>query len=83
MKTAMTYIGTLDSKNRLTIRKSHFKYYKVYALASGVVVLEPQKIDPVTSLSPELLKQIDTSVANYRKGNVSDPIDVDAVAKKT
>ena len=74
MKTTMSYSATLDSKNRLVIRKPLYKYYKVSVLSSGAIVLEPQKLVPAMTISKETLDEIDSSVASLKENDVSGPV---------
>jgi hypothetical protein len=76
MKTTMSYSATLDSKNRLVIRKPLYKYYKVSVLSSGAIVLEPQKLVPAMTISKETLDEIDSSVASLKENDVSGPVDL-------
>ena len=43
MEIIRNYIATLDSKKRLTLRKTDIKYYEVKEYDNGCIVLEPRK----------------------------------------
>ena len=56
MEIIRNYIATLDSKKRLTLRKTDIKYYEVKEYDNGCIVLEPRKLEPISSVSLETLQ---------------------------
>lgn len=76
MEAVRTYTSTLDSKKRVTIRGASYKHYEVREYENGCIVLEPRELKAPKTISAKTLKDIDESVANFRKGKVSEPIDL-------
>ena len=70
------YSAKLDSKKRITIRGAKFDHYKVRELENGKIELSPQALVDVNAISPKTLKMIDKSVANFKSGKASKPIDL-------
>lgn len=76
MEVIKDYIAHIDSKKRLTLRGSKYDYYKVKEYDNGYVVLEPRELVKPREISKESLKEMDTAVLNFKKGKVSDPVDL-------
>ncbi len=76
-----TYEGKLDEKKRLVIRGARHKYYHVREEPNGMIVLTPQTIVDV-GISPRALAMLDSSVANFKKGIVSEVIDLSKYRKR-
>lgn len=70
------YDAKLDSKKRLTIRGTKFEHYKVQVTASGTLILKPQVLVDLDSISENTLKMIEKSVKSFKKGKASKPIDL-------
>ena len=81
MEMTSGYVATLDSKNRLTIRKAKHKYYAVQTQKNGVICLIPQKLVPAIEVSKKMLEEMDRIVANFKEGSVSEPIDLSSFKK--
>lgn len=69
-------IAHTDSKKRITLRKSKFKYYDVKEYDNGCLILEPRELVKPQGTSNNALKVMDDSIANYEKGKVSAPVDL-------
>lgn len=76
MQVINNYIAHTDNKKRITLRKSKFKYYEVKEYDNGCLVLVPRELVKPKSISNETLKVMDRSIANFKKGKVSAPIDL-------
>ena len=76
-----SYVATLDSKKRMTIRNAKYKYYIVNTAPNGVVVLQPQKMVPAATISKKTLAMMDKAIANMKKGKVSDAVDLSMFLK--
>ncbi len=76
-----TYEGKLDEKKRLVIRGARHKYYHVREEPNGMIVLTPQTLVDV-GISPRALAMLDSSVANFKKGIVSEVIDLSKYRKR-
>lgn len=77
MRTAVReYIAKLDAKKRLTLRSSHFEYYRVQEMDDGTILLEPRELTVPFQVSAATLGMMDEAVANLRGGKVSQPLDL-------
>ena len=76
-----SYEGKLDEKKRLVIRGARHKYYHVREEPNGMIVLTPQTLVEV-EISPRALAMLDSSAANFKKGIVSDAIDLSKYRKR-
>ncbi|MBN2357683.1 hypothetical protein JXO59_16335 [candidate division KSB1 bacterium] len=76
MKVIKEYDAKLDNKKRLTIRGAKYDHYKVRELSDGKIELSPQVLIEADHLSENTLKMIEKSVANLKKGKVSEPIEL-------
>lgn len=73
------YDAVLDSKKRITIRGDHAgKHVHVKKFKNGVIVLEPRELVRPSTLSEKSLEMLYSSLENFDKGIVSEPIDLDA-----
>ncbi len=70
------YETNLDSKKRLTVREAQFQHYVVEVYSNGKVVLNPRVLVDPNSISKNTLKMIEKSMKNLKKGNVSEPVDL-------
>ncbi|HZW37926.1 MAG TPA: hypothetical protein VFF33_01360 [Ignavibacteriaceae bacterium] len=71
------YSAKLDNKNRLTLRESKFYHYKVRVKKDGTIILKPQILVDLDSISENTYKMIKKSVENLKKGKASKPINLD------
>jgi hypothetical protein len=78
----LSYEGKLDSKKRIVIRGAQHKYYKVREQPNGSIVLTPQKPIEIEPISPRSMAMLESSIANFKKGIVSDVIDLSIYRKK-
>jgi len=78
VKKAVTqeYDAKLDSKKRLTIRGGKYDHYKVVEFENGDVLLKPQILLNVDEISEHTLQMITSSMENFKKGKVSEPVDL-------
>ncbi len=72
------YDAKIDVKKRVTIRGAHFDHYHVIEYPDGKIVLEPRELVTPFELSKKTLAMMDSSVAKYKVGAVSTPIDLSA-----
>ena len=79
MQTAVVkeYDAHLDMKKRVTLRGAQAEYYAVRMFDDGHIVLEPRVLVPPEMISKRTLKMLDKAATNFKKGNVSKPIDLD------
>lgn len=70
------YDARLDSKKRLTLRGVPFEYYHVSEMKDGTIVLEPRELVAPFEVSEKTLKMMDEAAVNFRKGKVSEKIDL-------
>jgi len=71
------YDAHIDIKKRVTLRGAEAEYYAVRMFDDGHIVLEPRVLVPPEMISKRTLKMLDTAAANFKKGKVSKPIDLD------
>lgn len=76
MEIIKDYTAHTDGKKRITLRGAKYDYYKVTEYDNGCVVLEPRELVRPKGISEESLKVMDKSVANFKKGKVSAPVDL-------
>ncbi len=70
------YDVAADAKRRISLRHAKTKYYRVRALSNGSFLLEPRVLVPPQTLSPRVLKMLDQSAENLKKGVASPQIDL-------
>ena len=75
-KVIKEYLAKVDSKKRISVRGATFDHYQVKEYDDGRIVLFPRVIVDPFQVSEKTLKVIDESVANFKKGIVSPPIDL-------
>ena len=68
MQVINNYIAHTDSKKRITLRKSKFKYYDVKEYDNGCLVLEPRVMTKPEGISDKALKVMDESITNFKEG---------------
>lgn len=72
------YEAKLDNKHRITIRSTDFQYYKVKEYGDGHLELLPRVLVDPNEISVKSLNMMDKSIENLKKGNVSEPINLDS-----
>jgi hypothetical protein len=70
------YDVAADAKKRISLRHAKTKYFRVRALSNGSFLLEPRVLVPPQAVSPRVLKMLDKSAENLKKGIASPPIDL-------
>lgn len=76
MRMVKNYVAHMDGKKRITIRGGLYQYYDVKEYENGCIILEPRELTAPDTISARTLKSIDEAVENYKKGIVSEPIDL-------
>lgn len=82
MSPVSEYDAKIDVKKRLTLRGAQYGHYHVKEFQDGRIVLEPRELVKPFTVSRRTLKMMDSSMANMKKGLVSDPIDLSAFSTK-
>ena len=72
------YSITADAKRLISLRNSKSKHFNVKKLSNGSFLVEPAVLVPMSAVPARTLRMIERSVANLRKGIVSDPVDLSA-----
>ena len=80
-KLSKEYEAKLDNKKRLTVRESQYEYYHVSEFDDGTIILKPCVLVDADLLSENSLKTMDDSIKNFKKGRVSQKIDVERYLK--
>ena len=70
------YDVAADAKKRISLRRAEAKYYRVRCLSNGSFLLEPRMLVPPQAISARVLKMLDQSAQNLKKGVTSPPIDL-------
>jgi hypothetical protein len=70
------YDVAADAKRRISLRRAKAKYFRVKALSNGSFLLEPRVLVPPQAVSPRVLRMLDQSAENLKKGLASPPIDL-------
>jgi len=70
------YDVAADAKKRISLRRPKTKYFRVRALSNGAYLLEPRMLVSPEALSARVLKMLDRSAQNLKKGIASPPIDL-------
>ena len=65
-----------DAKSRISLRGAKTKYFHVMALSNGSFVLEPRVLVDPEKIPARTLKMLESSVASFKKSEVSAPIDL-------
>ena len=81
MSPVSEYDAKIDVKKRLTLRGATYGHYHVREYKDGRIVLEPRELVKPFTVSRRTLKVMDSSMANLKKGIVSDSIDLSAARK--
>ena len=70
-----SYDAKIDSKKRITLRNAFYEYFHVEEYDDGRILLEPRELTKLFQVSVNTLKMMDTSMENFNKSLVSEPID--------
>jgi hypothetical protein len=70
------YDVAADAKRRISLRHSKTKYFRVRSLSDGSFLLEPRVLVPPKAIPARVMKMLDQSAANLKKGVVSPSIDL-------
>lgn len=76
VKAVKEYVAHLDNKKRITLRGVDYQYYMVKEYGNGCIVLEPRELTTPESISARTLEDMDRAVNNFKKGNISQPIEL-------
>lgn len=76
MEAVKDYTVHIDSKKRVTLRGAAYQYYNVREYTNGCIVLEPRELKIPESISARTLEDMDRAVANFKKGDVSEAVDL-------
>ena len=76
MTSVKDYTVHIDSKKRVTLRGALYQYYNVKEYDNGCIILEPRELTVPESISAATLKDMDNAISNFKKGSVSQPIDL-------
>ena len=77
MKAAIKeYDAKIDTKKRITLRGSEYDYYHVIEFPNGKIELQPRVLVEPFEISEDTLRMMDSAMDNYKKGIVSEPIDL-------
>ncbi|MCI7127702.1 MAG: hypothetical protein MR934_05540 [Clostridium sp.] len=76
MEAVKDYTVHIDSKKRVTLRGAAYQYYNVREYKNGCIILEPRELTVPESVSARTLKDMDRAIANFKKGNVSEAVDL-------
>ena len=76
MAQVMEYDAKVDVKKRVTLRRAAFGYYHVQEYPNGKILLDPRELVAPFEVSKKTLAVMDSSMANFKKGKVSKPIDL-------
>jgi hypothetical protein len=82
MSPVSEYDAKIDMKKRLTLRGARYGHYHVMEYKDGRIVLEPRELVEPFAVSRRTLKMMDRSMANLKRGVVSDPIDLSRVVSE-
>lgn len=82
MKTTVReYNAKLDSKKRITIRGAKAEFYHVTEKEDGSIELSPRELVHPDEISEKTLKMMDKAIEKFKKGEVSDPVDLEELEK--
>lgn len=76
MEAVKDYTVHIDSKKRVTLRGATYQYYNVKEYQNGCIILEPRELKVPESISKRTLNEMDKAIANFKKGDVSEAIDL-------
>ena len=75
------YDAKIDIKRRITLRGSSYDYYHVIEYPNGKIELQPRVLVEPFEISEDTLRMVDSSMANLKKGQASEPIDLSSFAE--
>ena len=73
-----TYDVKIDSKKRITLRDTSYKYYHVEMFEDGRIVLEPRELVAPLTISENSFAMMDQAMENLEHKNVSPAVDLSA-----
>ena len=76
MDAVKDYTVHVDSKKRVTLRGAAYQYYNVREFQNGCIILEPRELTVPESISARTLSDMDRAIANFKKGDVSEAVDL-------
>lgn len=76
MEAVKDYTVHIDSKKRVTLRGAAYQYYNVREYKNGCIILVPRELIVPESISARTLKDMDRAIANFKKGEVSEAVDL-------
>lgn len=76
MEAVKDYTVHVDSKKRVTLRGAAYQYYNVREYKNGCIILEPRELIVPESISARTLSDMDRAIANFKKGDVSEAVDL-------
>lgn len=76
MEAVKDYTVHVDSKKRVTLRGAAYQYYNVREYQNGCIILEPRELTVPESISARTLSDMDRAIANFKKGDVSEAVDL-------
>ena len=76
MEVVKNYTVHVDSKKRVTIRGAAYQYYNVKEYRNGCIILEPRELTVPESISARTLSDMDRAIANFKKCNVAEAVDL-------
>ena len=79
-KVVKEYEVKSDSKGRVTLRSSEYRFYLAREFEDGRVLLEPQELQAPDTLSRLTLAQMDEAVRCMDAGEIGDEFDLNEVA---
>lgn len=76
MEAVRDYIVHIDSKKQVTLRGAAYQYYNVREYKNGCIMLEPRELKVPEGISARTLEDMDKAIANFKKGDVSEAINL-------
>ena len=75
------YDAKIDIKRRITLRGASYDYYHVIEFPNGKIELQPRVLVEPFEIAEDTLRMVDGSMANLKKGQASEPIDLSSFAE--
>ncbi len=75
------YDAKIDIKRRITLRGASYDYYHVIEFPNGKIELQPRVLVEPFEISEDTSHMVDSSMANLKKGQASEPIDLSSFAE--
>ena len=69
-------LAEYDAKEEIKIRENAYNYYPITEFPIDKIELEPTVLSVPFEISENTLNMIDSSAENFKKGIVSEPIDL-------